>query len=129
MRTAKPRVIGQTGLLWGDAVGTIDLCEVLGEYDATLQFLGARVGALREIDDGTLFPPTAPMAERSLVILVVFEGRDLWTGREILCGKGQDIIGCGKLKVVAVALLEGGVAFPLKENVVSGVVEGSLDKC
>ena len=46
----------------------------MGEYDATLQFLGTRVSTLRKIDDGTLFPPTAPIAERSLVVLVVFKG-------------------------------------------------------
>ena len=68
------------------------------------------------------------MAERSLVVLVVFERRGLGSGRKVLCGKGQDIVNGGEFKVVTVALLKGGVAFPLKEDVVSGVIEGSLDK-
>ena len=46
VRTAKPRVVGQTSFLRGYVVGAVDLCKVLGKYDATLQLFGARISTL-----------------------------------------------------------------------------------
>jgi hypothetical protein len=71
--TTKPTVIGKPSLLWGHGIGAVNLSEVLGEDDAALQFLGAWVGAVGEVDDGSFAPPTAPVTEGGLVVLVVFE--------------------------------------------------------
>ena len=73
MGTTEPRIVRQSRLLRGHVVGAVHLREVLREHHAALQFLGTRVGALREVDDGAVVPPAVPSADDALELLVEIE--------------------------------------------------------
>ena len=94
---------------------------------------------MREVYDGTIIPPLMPVALGGLVVLVVFvervmrEGRvirvmrEIRVVREVFCGEGQHVVCCAELEVMAVALLQGGLAFPLEQYIIFSIVEGALD--
>jgi hypothetical protein len=88
---------------------------------------------MREIYDGTIIPPLMPVALGGLVVLVVFVGRGIRVIRgvrvirEVFCGEGQHVVCCAELEVMAVALLQGGLAFPLEQYIIFSIVEGALD--
>ena len=119
--------------MWGNAVGTIDLGEVLRENDTALEFFGTGICAMREVYDGTIIPPLMPVALGGLVVLVVFVGRGsrvirgIRVIREVFCSEGQHVVCCAELEVMTVALLQGGLAFPLEQYIIISVVEGALD--
>ena len=138
MRPSEPCVIGDTRLLWRHGVGTVDLRQILGEHHPALQFLGTGIGALREIDNGTLLPPAVPVAKGLLVVLVVFKARGdrtvavgrligEWRDRDVLSRECEDVVSGGENEVVTVAFCDGCIAFPLHHYLVFRVVKRPLD--
>ena len=62
--------------------------------------------------------------------MVVFVGRgsrEIRVSREVFSSERQRIVCCAELEMMTVALLQGGLAFPLEENVIFRIVEGALD--
>ena len=55
------------------------------------------------------------------------EVRGIRAIREVFNSEGQHVVGGAELEVMTVALLQGGLAFPLEEYVIFSVVEGALD--
>ena len=99
------------------------------QHDAALQFLGAWVGTLGEVDDGTFLPPAVPSLDDRFQLLVEDKGGGGGGERKgrILGFEGENV-GCrGQREVVAVALGDGGVALPLQAEVVAGGVQLMLD--
>ena len=58
---AEPRVVGQSRLLGWRTGGTLNGQQPLTQHDAALQFLGALVLAVREIDGSPLRPELLPV--------------------------------------------------------------------
>ena len=68
--TAKPGVVGESCLLWGQGIGAVHLGEILAQHHSAFQFVGAWVGALAEVDNSSFLPPTVPGLEHGLEFLV-----------------------------------------------------------
>ena len=128
VRTAEPGVVGEAGLLRWQGVGTVHLRQVLGEHDAALQFLGARVGTLAEVDDGALLPPAVPRADDGTQLFVEDE-RPFIKMRilGVLCLEGKDIACGGNFEVMRCTFIDRGYSLPVQVQVIYGAVNLMLN--
>ena len=133
MGTTKPGVVGKAGLLRRQGVGTVHLCQVLGEHHAALQFLGAGVGTLAEVDDSPLLPPAVPGTNDGAQLLVEDEGFRGWGSgtaaaqRTVLGFEGEDVIMGGEGEVVRPTFIDGGYSLPVQVQVIDGAVNPMLN--
>ena len=131
MRTPEPRIIGQSCFLWGTSVGAVHLGEILRKHYAALQLLGTRIGAVREVNNGTFLPPAVPCLEHRLECLVEDESslsRIFPDWREtVFCLKCQHVGSGRKFEVMAVTFLQLCFALPAQCEIVVGRVKRMLN--
>ena len=127
MRAAEPSVVGEACFLWRQVVGAVHLRQVLREHHTALQFLGTRVGALREVYDAAFLPPAVPRFQDAAQFLV--EDESPLGGRRLVFVFGlecQHVISSREFEVMAVALLQLGFSLPREGKVVAGGVDRML---
>ena len=123
MELSEPRVIRQARFLRRRRACALDSHQVLAQHHAAFQFLGARIGAKREVHRPAFRPIRVPIRRCSLFRLGKRHGRRVRRLGRKLAGKGKSRVCRSQDEIVLFFLLQGSIAFPTHRHIIGRGVQ------